>query len=150
MTELCHRRAAKTLMRLRRSTVSTEPLLLALKKYGRRRPRPTIGLLTILCNCACVFKERPRVCDKNQNPTCYSIYMLIRDETVHKNTKFTCAPKSDSTGLAEAFPNAFVRGSVKNNWALPHNILVWNCRQQLWLFSLSIICHRYFDPEGLS
>ena len=43
--------------------------------------------------------------------------------------------------------NFEIRGSVKNNWALPHNILVWYCRQQMWLFSISVICHRCFDPE---
>ena len=38
-------------------------------------------------------------------------------------------------------------GLVKNNWALPHIFLVWYCRQQMWLCSISITCHRCLNPK---
>ena len=46
-------------------------------------------------------------------------------------------------------PICFIRGSVKNNWALPHNIFALYCIQQMWLFSIGIISHLCFDPEEL-
>ena len=49
--------------------------------------------------------------------------------------------------LKWTWQNKTLRGLVKNNWALPHNILVRYCRQPMWLCSISITCHRCFNPK---
>ena len=84
----------------------------------------------------------------------WSIYMIIQcslhwDGSIVLSTHNIFWSRNNKMNFW-VITHSYLRGLVKNNWALPHNILVWYCRQQMWLFSISIICRRCFDPEEIS